>query len=186
MTQIQYGTAKRATWYVLRTLLVITLVVVLCLAAFITAMHTSNIYILVTEGLEKRAEVILQNGDVASMAEYFTEDFIAQDSALYSGTYDGFTVSNYIYNVTVKRILVLPWDGSTTVRVYDKMLTMSGSANEDAPEGGALPAWTPALYSVRLKKIQGRWYISDLRIVEENPVQQPSATPDLSKAVVSE
>lgn len=186
MAEIQYATAKRATWYVLRTLLIITLVVVLCLAAFITAMHTSNIYILVTEGLEKRADVILKGGDISGMSEYFTQEFIAQDSALYSGEYDGFTITNYIYNISVKRILVMPWSGSTSVRVYDRMLTLSGAANEDMPEGSALPAWTPALYSVRLKKIDGRWFISDLRLIEQNPVEAPMATPDMSLLPPSE
>ena len=55
MPKNQYAIARRSIWYLLRTLLVIALIVVLCLTAFVTAMHISNIYILVTEGLELRA-----------------------------------------------------------------------------------------------------------------------------------
>ena len=65
MPKNQYAIARRSIWYLLRTLLVIALIVVLCLTAFVTAMHISNIYILVTEGLELRAGYILQGGEIA-------------------------------------------------------------------------------------------------------------------------
>ena len=81
MPKNQYAIARRSIWYLLRTLLVIALIVVLCLTAFVTAMHISNIYILVTEGLELRAGYILQGGEIAPLTEYFTENFIAQDPA---------------------------------------------------------------------------------------------------------
>lgn len=44
MPKNQYAIARRSIWYLLRTLLVIALIVVLCLTAFVTAMHISNIY----------------------------------------------------------------------------------------------------------------------------------------------
>ena len=93
MPKNQYAIARRSIWYLLRTLLVIALIVVLCLTAFVTAMHISNIYILVTEGLELRAGYILQGGEIAPLTEYFTENFIAQDPALYAGTYSSFNVT---------------------------------------------------------------------------------------------
>ena len=68
MPKNQYAIARRSIWYLLRTLLVIALIVVLCLTAFVTAMHISNIYILVTEGLELRAGYILQGGEIAPHA----------------------------------------------------------------------------------------------------------------------
>ena len=39
MPKNQYAIARRSIWYLLRTLLVIALIVVLCLTAFVTAMH---------------------------------------------------------------------------------------------------------------------------------------------------
>ena len=119
MPKNQYAIARRSIWYLLRTLLVIALIVVLCLTAFVTAMHISNIYILVTEGLELRAGYILQGGEIAPLTEYFTENFIAQDPALYAGTYSSFNVTNFIYKIEVKSLLTLPGDSTATVKVYE-------------------------------------------------------------------
>lgn len=116
MPKNQYAIARRSIWYLLRTLLVIALIVVLCLTAFVTAMHISNIYILVTEGLELRAGYILQGGEIAPLTEYFTENFIAQDPALYAGTYSNFNVTNFIYKIEVKSLLTLPGDSTATVK----------------------------------------------------------------------
>ena len=139
MPKNQYAIARRSIWYLLRTLLVIALIVVLCLTAFVTAMHISNIYILVTEGLELRAGYILQGGEIAPLTEYFTENFIAQDPALYAGTYSSFNVTNFIYKIEVKSLLTLPGDSTATVKVYEKMLSVSGSPMEGTDPEAQLP-----------------------------------------------
>lgn len=179
MARNQYTVARRSIWYVLRSLLVLVLLVVLCLAVFIGAMHMSNIYVLVTEGLEKRAACILENGSPNELSEYFTEDFIAQDQALYAGTYEGYTVTNFIYKLAPESIFVLPWDTVASMRVSESLLSLSGSANEGTADT-ALPPWTPCRYTVKLRRIDGRWFISNLLLLEENPEQAPRPTPDMS------
>ena len=58
MARNSYGIAKRSIWYVLRTLIITAAIVALCLGVFIEGLHISNLYILVTEGMEKRAALI--------------------------------------------------------------------------------------------------------------------------------
>ena len=163
MPKNQYAIARRSIWYLLRTLLVIALIVVLCLTAFVTAMHISNIYILVTEGLELRAGYILQG------------------PALYAGTYSSFNVTNFIYKIEVKSLLTLPGDSTATVKVYEKMLSVSGSPMEGTDPEAQLPQWIPATYNVKLRKIKGRWYISDMILLKQNPAEKPLPTPDYSQ-----
>lgn len=181
MPKNQYAIARRSIWYLLRTLLVIALIVVLCLTAFVAAMNISNIYILVTEGLELRAGYILQGGEISSLTEYFTESFIAQDPALYDGAYSSFSVTNFIYKIEVKSILALPWGSSATVKVYEKMLSVSGSPLEGTDPDAQLPQWIPATYNVKLKRVNGRWYISDMILLKQNPAEKPLPTPDYSQ-----
>lgn len=180
MPKNQYAIARRSIWYLLRNLLVLALIVVLCLAAFVTAMNISNIYILVTEGLELRAGYILQGGEIASLTEYFTESFVAQDAALYAGTYDSFSVTNFIYKIEVKSFFMLPGDSSATVKVYEKLLSLSGSPKEGTDQDAQLPQWTPATYNVKLKRVKGRWYINDMILLEQNPTEKPLPTPDMT------
>lgn len=180
MSRNQYAIARRSIWYLLRTMLSVALVIVLCLGAFVTAMHISNLYILVTEGLELRAEYILQGGEITALTEYFTEDFVAKDPALYAGTYGDFDVSNFIYKLEIKRLFVLPWHKTATVKVYEKMLSVSGSPREGAPEGITLPEWPAAEYNVKLTKTDGRWYINDMLLLMNSPEEKPLPTPDYS------
>jgi len=180
MARNQYTVARKSIWYVLRTLLIIVALVVAALYVFIGAMHVSNIYILVSEGMEKRAACILEGGSVNELTEYFTEEFVAKDPALYAGTYNGFTINNFIYKLDVTSLMVLPWDTSASMKVTERMLSLSGTPNDGMPEDAKLPAWTPVRYNVKLKRIGDRWYISDIILLEENPSQAPKPTPDMS------
>ncbi|MBQ4610601.1 MAG: hypothetical protein IJB30_02600 [Clostridia bacterium] len=180
MSRNQYAIARRSIWYLLRTMLSVALVIVLCLGAFVTAMHISNLYILVTEGLELRAEYVLQGGELTSLTEYFAEEFVARDPALYDGTYSDFTVTNFIYKIEIKNLFVLPWHNTATVKVYEKLLSVSGKANEGAPDGAVMPEWPAAVYNVKLTKTDGRWYISDMLLLMNSPEEAPLPTPDYS------
>ncbi len=182
MARSKFRVARRSIWYVIRTLLIITAIVSLCLGVFVTAMHVSNLYILATEGLPLRAECILKDGDVLSLSEYFTGEFIENDTYLYKGLYSGFTVSSFDYRVEVESISVLPWNTRATMQIVDEMASLSATAN-DKSDGSAkldIPAWTPARYIVSFTKEGSRWYISALTLIEENPVQAPKPTPNMS------
>ena len=178
MSRNRYTVARKSIWYVLRTLLVVVGVVVLALYVFIGAMHVSNIYVLVTEGMELRAEYILTGENFNELTEYFTEDFLANDQALYDETYGDYTVTNFIYKLDPTGIFVLPWDVVASMEVTESMLSLSGTANEGAASS-TLPPWEAKRYSVKLRRIDGRWYISNLILVEANPETTPGPTPDM-------
>lgn len=179
MSRNKYAVASRSIWYVLRTLLIITAIVALCLGVFVEGMHVSNLYILVTEGLEARAECILTDGAVLDLTEYFTEEFVRNDNALYDGLYDAFTVSSFDFRVEVEGIHVWPWNTRATMQVLTYLAAINASAND--PESGAeLPEWTAARYSISLARSGSRWYITGLTLVEENPELEPAPTPNYS------
>ena len=180
MSRNQYAIARRSRWYLLRTMLSVALVIVLCLGAFVTAMHISNIYILVTEGLELRAEYVLEGGEINTLTEYFSEEFVAKDPALYDNAYGDFDVTNFIYKLEIKKLFVLPWERNATVKVYEKMLSVSASPKEGAPEDAQFPEWPAALYNVKLTKIDGRWYIKDMLRLMDDPQEAALPTPDMS------
>lgn len=180
MARNQYTVARKSIWYVLRTLLVGVALVVAALYMFIGAMHVSNIYVLVTEGMEKRAACILEGGSVNELTEYFTEEFVARDAALYDGAYGDYTITNFVYKLDVDSLMVLPWDTSASMKVRERMLSLSGTPHEGVDADAKPPAWTPVRYSVKLKRIQERWYISDIILLEQNPAEAVKPTPDTS------
>lgn len=185
MARNQYTVARKSIWYVLRTLLVIVALVVAALYVFIGAMHVSNIYILVSEGMEKRAACILEGSSVNELTEYFTEDFVAKDTALYDGAYSDYTITNFIYKLDVESLFVLPWDTAASMKVTERLLSLSGTPNQGMSADAAVPAWDSARYSVRLRRINGRWYINDIILLAPNPAQTPKPTPNMSLLPVS-
>ena len=56
------GTVRRSIWYVLRTVLIVSLILGGAFAVFTEGMYISNMYIIVTEGMALRAETILNKG----------------------------------------------------------------------------------------------------------------------------
>ena len=88
----KYGVARRSIWYILRFVLIASVVVTLCYAALMEAMYVSNIYIIVTEGMEMRADCILGNKSKAELTEHFTESWLQEDEAVNGNKYSLYRV----------------------------------------------------------------------------------------------
>lgn len=175
------GTIRRVIWYALRVVLVISAVLGLCFAVFTEAMYVGDIYIVVREGMPLRADAILKQGAVSDLTQYFTEDFLNGDYMLYAGTYSGYTIESYDYDYEFKSIRVLPWGKTAGITYIERIPTIVGTPESEAEEGSELPPWTPVRYSISLSKVEGRWLISGLDILEENPQQEVLPTPDYSQ-----
>ena len=175
------GTTRRIIWYALRTVLVISVILALCYGVFTEAMYISNMYIVATEGMSLRAEAILTSASVSDLEQYFTEEQLDGDYMLYAGTYGDYTIENYDYRFQIKGIRVLPWSKSGTITYVERIPTITGSADFESETPAYPPAWTPVCYAIRLNKVEGRWLISGLTVLEENPEEEVLPTPDYSQ-----
>lgn len=178
--------ARRGIWFFMRTVLLAVLLVALCYGVFTTAMRASNLYILATEGLELRAECILQDGAQVELREYFTEAFLEKDTALSHTVYEDYTITNFDYRIEVEGVSVWPWSQTATVTVIERMAAMTGTLNEDKkPEGTAedaehpLPEWQPGRYLLRFRLKDDRWYIYQMQLLKTVASEEPKRTPDM-------
>ncbi len=177
-------TARRTSMYIVRTLMLIIMGCIVCIATFLTAVRLSNLYILVSEGMALRAECILADGAKNDLEEYFTLTFLESDPGMADDKYEHYTITDYNYDLAVEKISVLPWSMVATVTAVETV-TVKGTINEDqltAEQSDAsdfpIPQWTPVRYRIRFLNNNGRWYISALDVVEENPETAPLGTPD--------
>lgn len=183
--------AKRAIWFFMRTVLLILLLGGLCYAAFDTAMRASNLYILATEGLQLRAQCILQDGPAEEMRSYFTTSFMEEDTAFTAGTYEDYTVKDFDYRVEVKGISVFTWSQTATVTVLTRMASMNGTLNDDKRPADApadavypLPEWEGGRYLLRFWIKDGRWYIYQMQLLEAASGEEPRNTPDPNRTPI--
>ena len=175
--------AKRSVMYFLRILLYITAGALICLGVMLTCERLSNLYILTTESMALRAKCILENEAVNDLQEYFTEDVIASDTPLHEGVYSRYTVTNYNYDLKVKKIVVFPWSTSATVTVVEDC-ALKGNINADQLVEGQnaadypLPEWNRAEYRLQFTRYDTRWYVTELTVTDDEPPVEVLNTPD--------
>ncbi len=173
------GKARRSIWFVLRAVLIISAILGLAYAVFTEAMYISNLYIVTTEGMELRADTILHNGPASELDQYFTADFLEEDELLNSGAYLEYAVDAYDYHYDLKGISVWPWSSTGSVTYIERIPNIRATAVSEEVQGPVTP-WVPMHYKVNLVKIEGRWLIDSLTVVEENPPEEVRPTPDYS------
>lgn len=178
------GVVRRSIWYVLRAVLIVSLLLGVAFAVFTEGMYISNMYIIVTEGMELRADAVLKNGSASELSQYFTEDFLATDELLNSGAYGSYAVDSYDYRYTIKGVSVMPWSKTGTVTYIERIPTIVGTPiSDDVTQ--PLPRWTAMRYKIRLVKVEGSWLISELKVLEVDPPQEALPTPDYSQLTQS-
>ncbi len=182
MGRNKFAVARRSIWYVLRILLLIVALVALILGVFTTGLYTSNIYIILQDGMGKRAECVLNEKPFSELTEYFTDDFLMTDPLLQKDLYAGFTVSAYDYRVEAERLIAFPWESTVEVRVLEKLASISATPSEQtegmlAPE---LPEWPTTRSSIQFVRRDGHWLINKITVLETDPAEKPLPTPDMS------
>ncbi len=182
-------TARRSMTYVVRTLLLIILACIVCIAAFLTAERVSNLYILASEGMALRAECVLADGSKSDLQEYFTLTFLENDSAMTDTTYANYTISSYNYDLSIEKVSVLPWSMVATVTAVERV-SLKGTINADQLDEGQsaddypVPSWTSVRYRIKFINSNTRWYISELTVLEENPNEDSLGTPDPNESPI--
>lgn len=175
-----FGIARRSIWYLLRWMLVITLTIFLCYFALVEMFYVSNIYIITSEGMEKRADCVLGETDANSLQEYFVNDWILQDELLMTQAYHPYRVESYDHRLSFEAIKVFPWSKTATVRVVERVKNIQAKPKNEATVDPA-PAWDNAQMELKLEKIDGRWFIVAVEILTLDPEGKPAATPDYSQ-----
>lgn len=164
-------TALKIIKYIAVRLLVLAVILGVLFAAFLSSMNTTNVWLLLTDGMKKRADVILLQQDVSTMSKYFTTRFIDTDSYdQLQQEYDNYSISNYGYKLNVKSFFVWPWETTTTAIVQEAVYSIDGAldtaklSKDEAIRLNKLnpPDWVNAVYRARLINENGTWRIDDL------------------------
>ena len=173
--------ARRSIFYLMRAILIVFAVAALCIVAFISAARISNAYILVNEGMPLRIDCILKNASPNEMAAYFTADCIKADEPqreIGAAQYAGATVTSYGYSLSVSNMHLLPWYSDIYVDAVEQVRAIRGNLPSDSGSDSTIPDWTPHKYRLHLERIDSRWYIGSIELLELNPKIPAPATPD--------
>ena len=157
---------RRLIWYIASRLILICIVCGMLVCGFYMCLNTANIYVILTDGLEKRADVILTQQEAEKLNFYFHADFLSTDPALegaFDGTsiYDDYTITDFEYDLKIEKLWAWPWDDFATCTVVERVPSITGSviSSRRSEASPTVPGWQGGRYDITLIKDNGEWKI---------------------------
>lgn len=161
---------RRFMWFIASRLLIFTIVASLLVCTFYMCMNSGNIYIVLTDGLEKRVEVILTATGAEELGDYFHADFLNSDSAL-QGAFNGssifgaYDITDFDYVLTVESLWAWPWDETATCTVTERVPSITGQvlSSRKGEVEDSVPSWQGGRYDITLARSGGKWKITGMK-----------------------
>lgn len=174
---------RRLIWYAASRLMLITLVLGLMVVSFYYAMNATNIYIVLKDGMARRAQVVMMEEDPAELTKYFQQSFLERDSVLIAqqqgqSPYKDYNVRGIDHRLNMEFTWVWPWDETARVAITERIPRIDGRAKGSTAEalvaaGGSdalyPPKWQSARYRAVLARENGQWHIKSLTLLETLP-----------------
>ena len=157
---------RRLIWFIASHLVLFCVLIGMLICGFFMCMDMANIYIILDEGLEKRAEVILTRNEAEELNKYFHYDFLNVDPAIKgafngSSAYDDYVISGFDYDLKIERLWAWPWDDYATCTVVEQVPSITGKVvsirADEVPSD--VPKWQGGRYNITLVKDDGLWKI---------------------------
>ena len=108
-----------ALWYLFSRILIWAVAAALVVLSFFAAMDYMNVQILVKDGLQLRAKVIIQGDDPTALSKVFSRNFLEQDALLSSSVYRSYSIKNVDYSAKVDFQLIMPWQNAVELTVTE-------------------------------------------------------------------
>ena len=158
---------RRFIWYLASRLLLIIVLLGLCTVTFYYAMNASNIYVVLKDGMAKRAQVIMMGEDATELNKYFQSSFLQRDQY--------YTIRGIDHRLELTWMWCWPWESTARVEFSEKIPRIDGRLNRTyADAAKALygdgyetpPKWQGGRYTATLVKENNQWHIKSITLKE--------------------
>ncbi|HNX62666.1 MAG TPA: hypothetical protein PKN45_08490 [Candidatus Limiplasma sp.] len=171
---------RRFIWYLASRLLLIIVLLGLCTVTFYYAMNASNIYVVLKDGMAKRAQVIMMGEDATELNKYFQSSFLQRDQNLLiaeegQSPYQYYTIRGIDHRLELTWMWCWPWESTARVEFSEKIPRIDGRLNRTyADAAKALygdgyetpPKWQGGRYTATLVKENNQWHIKSITLKE--------------------
>lgn len=172
---------KRFLNFIASRMFFLTVISALLIMSFYLAMNTANIWVLIDDGLDARAGVVLMGKDAGELEKYFRAEFLAQDPVLQvaqsdTSPYKDYEIRGYDHRMKMVSVWSWPWESVARAEVIESIPAIDGTIRASRREaalaaGGeerlSPPKWTTCRYRVTMVRTAGRWKISNLQLLEQ-------------------
>lgn len=173
---------RRLIWYVSSRLLILCCVLGLMTMAFYFAMNATNIYIIIKDGMAKRAQVVMMGAE-EPLTNYFSSACQERDTLLAearggrSPFQNYYNITGFDHRITLDSFWCWPWEDTARAVVSERIPAIDGKIKSSMKDAAAAagyesttPQWQDAQYTVLLGRENGQWHIKNLvltRLIEE-------------------
>ena len=171
---------RRFIWYLASRLLLILVIVSLCVVTVYYAMNATNIYIVLKDGMAKRAQVIMMDESASDLTKFFQGRYLQRDENLQiaidgKSPYTYYNVRGIDHRLKMTWMWCWPWDSTARVTFVETIPRIDGRVNgKYLDEAKALygegyqspPRWQGGRYTATLVKENNQWHIRSIALVE--------------------
>ena len=164
VTHVRY--LRRFVWFIASRLLIILLLLGIFTVTFYYAMNATSIYVIIKDGMARRAQVVMMDEPVSSLERYFTAAWLERDDLIQqtlagNSPYRNCTVTGLDHRVSLSRVWCWPWESIATATVVERIPAIDGRSSS-----GSVPAWPSGKYTITLSKENGSWKIRNMTVSE--------------------
>jgi len=171
---------RRFIWYLASRLFLILVIASLCVVTFYYAMNATNIYIVLKDGMARRAQVIMMGESANDLTKFFQGSYLQRDENLQlaidgKSPYTYYTVRGIDHRLRMTWMWCWPWDSTARVTFTETIPRIDGRVNGKSAEAAralygdsyeAPPRWQGGKYTATLVKENNQWHIRSIALVE--------------------
>lgn len=153
---------ERLAVYTLERIILIVVVAMLLLFSGITAFNLSNIYIVITEAMDKQAQVVLDDLPAERLTKYFTSNYLNNEFYWLEKRYQSVDITSYEHSAKVHMSVPVPWAKEAYITVEDMVTNIVPAPYQDEKGNEVkpiVPKWENSTQKLRLIYTEGRWKI---------------------------
>ena len=106
---------RKLVWFIASRLLCILLVRGILSVTFYFAMNAMNIYIIIKDGMARRAQVVMLDEPISTLDNYFFSSWIARDELLNAAQnntdpYSSSSITGFDHRISLEWVWCWPWE----------------------------------------------------------------------------
>ena len=158
---------RRLVWFIAFRLLAVLLVLGILSVTFYFAMNAMNIYIIIKDGMARRAQVVMMDEPVSSLDNYFFSSWIARDSMILAAQndqdpYRQSSITGFDHRISLEWVWCWPWENTARATITERIPAIDGKSSAE----GGVPDWQSGRYSIILSRNGGNWKIRTITLLE--------------------
>ncbi len=171
---------RRFIWYLASRLALVIVLLGLFTVTFYYAMNLTNVYIVLKDGMAKRAQAIMMGEDASELNKFFQSSYLQRDENLLQAEdgkspYQYYTIRGIDHRLQLTWMWCWPWESTARAKFVERIPRIDGRVNRaytDAARqlyGEAYenpPKWQAGRYTATLVKENNQWHIKSILLKE--------------------